>query len=158
VGWFDFLQRLIKTKRQLKSLVGLRGIDYLDAVCHNLIVEHKVPALAATVIRNGELVLQKGYGYANLDKQIPVDPKSTMFRTASISKCITGLAFGKMVDEGVLNWDDSFYTHVPYYPKKKHDFSLRQLASHTAGIRGYQGKEYALNKPYEIREHRGVQK
>ncbi|MEO0573673.1 MAG: serine hydrolase domain-containing protein, partial [Bacteroidota bacterium] len=92
----------------------------------------------------------------NLEKQKSVNPKESLFRVASISKCITGLALGKMVEEGILHWDDSFYKYVPHYPKKKYDFTLRQLASHTAGIRGYRGKEFALNQPYSIEKGIGV--
>ena len=96
--------------------------------------------------------LEKGYGYANLDDKIPADPKTTLFRIASVSKCITGLALARMVEDGLLDFDDSFYKHVPYFPQKEFDFSLRQLAGHTAGIRSYRGKEYALNLPYSIKD------
>lgn len=108
--------------------------------------------MSVTILQNGRTLLQKGYGYSNLEKRTKVAPENSIFRVASISKCITGLALGKMVEDGLLDVDASFYDYVPYYPKKKHDFTLRQLAGHTAGIRGYQGKEYALNQPYSIKE------
>lgn len=149
---FSFFQNLFKEKSNAKAFSGLHGKEKADALFHSLVSERRVPGLSVTILKQGETLLQKGYGYANLDKSILIDSKSSLFRIASISKCITGLAFGKMVEEGILDWDDSFYKHVPYYPKKKYDFTLRQLASHTAGIRGYQGKEYAMNKPYSIKE------
>ena len=108
--------------------------------------------MAVTILRDGVTLLQKGYGFANLENKTAVDPKKTVFRIASISKCIAGVALGKMVEEGLIDLDASFYDYVPYYPKKKHDFTIRQLASHTAGIRAYRGKEFALNKPYSIRQ------
>lgn len=108
--------------------------------------------MAATILKNGETVLQKGYGFADLERKVSVNPEKTIFRIASISKCITGIALGKMVEEGLIDLDTSFYEYVPYYPKKKYDFTIRQLASHTAGIRSYRGKEFALNKPYSIKE------
>ena len=108
--------------------------------------------MAVTILRDGETILQKGYGYADLERKISVNPKETIFRIASISKCITGIALGKMVEEGLIDFDASFFEYVPYYPKKKYDFTIRQLASHTAGIRSYRGKEFALNKPYSIKE------
>lgn len=131
---------------------GLQGLDKADMLFHNLIAEKKVPGLAVTVLNKGQMVLQKGYGFADVDKRIKVHPKDTVFRIASISKCITGLALGKMVEDGLVDLDESFYSYVPYYPKKKYDFTLRQLASHTAGIRGYRGKEYALNRDYSIKD------
>ncbi|WP_343487627.1 serine hydrolase domain-containing protein [Allomuricauda sp. d1] len=149
---FSYLKNLFFSQTSTKSVKSLSGIKKTDALFHNLVTEQQVPGIAITILREGEALLQKGYGYADLEKKIFMNPKETIFRIASISKCITGLAFGKMVEEGLLNWDDSFYKHVPYYPKKKHDFTLRQLASHTAGIRGYRGKEFALNRPSSIKE------
>ncbi|MEC3965478.1 serine hydrolase domain-containing protein [Flagellimonas halotolerans] len=131
---------------------GGKGLEQVDIILHNLITDKKVPGLAITIMDNGGKVLQKGYGFADLENRDKVDPKRTVFRIASISKCITGLALGKMVEDGIVDLDESFYTYVPYYPKKKYDFTLRQLASHTAGIRGYRGKEYALNQNYSIKD------
>lgn len=151
--WFSsFFNTFFNKKKPLLSLQGLEGIHFADAVFHNLIVEGKVPGISVGIKQDGETILQKGYGYSNLEKRKPVDPLTDLFRIASISKCITGLAFGKMVEEGILHYDDSFFKYVPYYPKKQFDFTLRQLAAHTAGIRGYRGKEFALNKPYSIKD------
>ena len=137
---------------KVKSLEGLQGLKRADALFHNLVAEKKVPGLAVTVLDKGKIQLQKGYGFANLEKRSKVDPKCTVFRIASISKCISGLALGKMVEDGIVDLDESFYTYVSDYPKKQYDFTLRQLASHTAGIRGYRGKEFALNQDYSIKD------
>ncbi|MFT0716314.1 serine hydrolase domain-containing protein [Flagellimonas lutimaris] len=131
---------------------GLYGLEKANALFHNLVAEKKVPGLAVVILDKGEIQLQKGYGFANLENRKKIDPKQTVFRIASISKCITGLALGKMMEDGIVDLDESFYTYVPDYPKKKYDFTLRQLASHTAGIRGYRGKEFALNQDYSIKE------
>ncbi|MBA4746198.1 MAG: beta-lactamase family protein [Muricauda sp.] len=149
---FTHIKNLFSTFPKVKPLEGLHGLEKANALFHNLVAEKKVPGLAVTTLDNGERVLQKGYGFADLENRDKVDPKRTVFRIASISKCITGLALGKMVEDGIVGLDESFYTYVPYYPKKKYDFTLRQLASHTAGIRGYKGKEFALNQAYSIKD------
>lgn len=149
---FAHIKNLFSPFPKVESIEGLMGLERADVLFHNLVAEKKVPGLAVTVLDSGKKVLQKGYGFAHIDKKIKVHPKHTIFRIASISKCITGLALGKMVEDGMLDLDESFYTYVPYYPKKKYDFTLRQLASHTAGIRGYRGKEYALNHDYTIKD------
>lgn len=120
--------------------------------CQNLVNSKKVPGLSITVIQNGKIRFQNGYGYSNLEEKSKVDVTNTVFRIASISKCITGLALAKMAEEGILNFDDSVYTYLPDYPKKGFDVTLRQLAGHTAGIRAYRGKEYALNKNLTIKD------
>jgi len=117
-----------------------------------LVATKKVPGLAVTVLKKGKVIFDQGYGFANIKDQIPVDPQNTLFRIASVSKPIVASALAVMVSEGKISLDRSFYTYVPYYPKKKWDFTLRQLASHTAGIRSYRGKEFALNEPYSIKE------
>nr|WP_297785226.1 serine hydrolase domain-containing protein [uncultured Allomuricauda sp.] len=131
---------------------GLHGLDKADALFNNLVAEKKVPCLGVIILSKGETVIQKGYGFSDLENRNKIDPQQTVFRIASISKCITGLALGKMMEAGIVDLDESFYTYVPYYPKKKYDFTLRQLASHTAGVRGYRGKEYALNQDYSIKD------
>ncbi len=130
----------------------MKGLAKADALLSALIQQNKIPGLAITVLKNKEVFFQKGYGYANIKKKIPVDPKKTIFRIASVSKPITATALAKMAQDGQIDLNTSFYDYVPYYPKKKFDFTLRQLASHMAGIRGYRGKEYALNRPFSIKE------
>lgn len=135
-----------------KSWEGLYGLEKANAMLYDLAVQGKLPGMAVTVLKDGDTVFDKGYGFANLEEKVPVDPQNTVFRIASISKCITGIALAKMLEEGIVDLDASFYEYVPYYPKKKYDFTLRQLAGHTAGIRGYRGKEFALNKPFSIQQ------
>ncbi|MBO0322733.1 beta-lactamase family protein [Muricauda sp. CAU 1633] len=149
---FAHIKQLFSNSPRTKLEEGLRGLEKADAIFHNLVAEGQVPGMAVTVLKKGQIVLQKGYGYADVERKVPVDAKQTIFRIASISKCITGLTLGKMLEDGILDLDSSFYDYVPYYSKKKYDFTLRQLASHTAGIRGYRGKEYALDQPYSIKD------
>ncbi|WP_417959303.1 serine hydrolase domain-containing protein [Flagellimonas taeanensis] len=151
-----FIKRLFSFTPKVRSLDGLHGLEKADALFHNLVAENKVPGLAITIMAKGKVLWQKGYGQADLERKKPVDPRQTVFRIASISKCITGLALGKMMEEGLVELDTSFHRYVPYYPKKDHDFTLRQLASHTAGIRGYRGKEFALNQGFSIKDSIGI--
>ncbi|WP_350290459.1 serine hydrolase domain-containing protein [uncultured Croceitalea sp.] len=149
---FTYFKNIFSKSKHVKPIDELLGIERSEAILHNLVAEKKVSGIAVSIVKHGETIFQKGFGYADIENKVFVSPTRTIFRIASISKCITGLAFGKMVEEGILDFDDSFYKHVHYYPKKKYDFTLRQLASHTAGIRAYRGKEFGLNKPYAIKE------
>ena len=130
----------------------LTGLVKADIVLGQLVAEKKVPGITITVLRVGEILLQKGYGYADLESKLLIDPKNTISRIASVSKNIAATALAQMVNDGLIDLDTSFYEYVPYFPKKQWDFTIRQLASHTAGIRGYRGTEYGLNKPYSIKE------
>ncbi|NVN19718.1 serine hydrolase [Muricauda sp. HICW] len=151
-NFLTHIKNLFSPFPKVRSLDGLMGLEKADALFHNLVAEKKVPGLAVAILDKGNVVLQKGYGFSNFENRETVDAQRTVFRIASISKCITGLALGKMMEDGILDLDESIYTYLPYFPKKKYDFTLRQLAGHTAGIRGYRGKEYALNQDYSIKE------
>ncbi|GGG53553.1 serine hydrolase [Croceivirga lutea] len=151
--WIEKFFTLFKEKSfRPKSTLGLEGVQLADAIFHNLSAEQKVPGIVVTVSNKGKIILQKGYGHANLESKLKANPKDQLFRIASISKCITGIALGKMVEDGILNWEDSIYKYVPDFPQKNFDFTVKQLASHTAGIRGYRGKEFALNQNLSIKD------
>lgn len=147
-----YLKNLFAAKRIIGNDSQLQGLTKANYLLQSLIEENKVPGLAITVVKEDKTIFQKGYGYADMEKKVLVDPEKTIFRIASVSKPIAATALAHMVADGFIDLDVSFYTYVPYYPKKKYDFTIRQLASHTAGIRGYQGIEYGLNKPYSIKE------
>lgn len=147
-----YLQNLFAKKRVLGDNVQLRGVVKADALLNDLVNEKQVPGLAITVLKDGKKLLQKGYGYADIASKTPINPAATIFRIASVSKNIAAAALAQMVSEGLIDLDASYYDYVPYFPKKKYDFTIRHLASHTAGIRAYRGTEYGLNKAYTIKE------
>lgn len=143
---FFAFNRLVGTD---EKLLGLTKVDHL---LNQLIATKKLPGLAISVLKEGQVFFQKGYGFADLEKKIKVNPQTSVFRIASVSKPIAATALANMVADGLIDLEASFYTYVPYFPKKQWDFTIRQLASHTAGIRSYVGKEYGLNEPYSIKE------
>ena len=123
-----------------------------DRIFNKLAESRSIPGMSVCIQKEGRILLYQGYGYADLEKRIKVDAAKTLFRSASASKPIAATALAKMVQTRMIDLDASFYTYVPYFPKKKFDFNIRQLAAHTAGIRSYKGREFALNRPYSIRE------
>ena len=147
-----YVQRFFSSQREMGGDKELLGSIRADQILQKLIEDQQVPGLAITVLKNNEVYFEKGYGFADLEQQITVDPQNTIFRIASVSKPLAAAALAIMVEEGQLDLDTSIYKYVPYFPKKGFDITLRQLAGHTAGIRGYQGGEYGLNKPFTIKE------
>ncbi|NND16408.1 MAG: beta-lactamase family protein, partial [Eudoraea sp.] len=139
--------RIVRLVERPKSAAPLQGSAAADKLLSDLVHFNEVPGLSITMLKNGQEYFQKGYGYADMSRFISMDPKKTMCRAASASKPIAALALGKVMQSGHIDPDASFYKYVPDFPRKKYDFTIRQLAGHTAGIRGYRGKEYALNRP-----------
>lgn len=118
----------------------------------NFLIKEKVPGMAISVSKQGKVIWSEGFGYSNIAKKTKVSPQTTQFRIASISKPISAVVLGILVDESKLNFDSSLYDYLPDYPKKQYDFSLRQVGGHTAGIRHYKQGEFLLNKKMTITE------
>ena len=114
--------------------------------------QNDVQGLSISVSKNGKLIWSKGFGYANRQPKVKVDPNKTLFRIASISKSITALALAQLVENKTIDINKSIYNYLPDYPKKSRDFTVKELGGHIAGIRSYRGNEFTLNKKMSISE------
>lgn len=124
-----------------------------EALAENFLATNHIPGMSLSVSKNGKLIWSEGFGYARFDKKKKVKPHKTVFRIASISKSITGYLLGVLTAKKMIEIDRSIYYYLPEYPKKEYDFTTRQLAGNTTGIRHYKNnKEYALNKKMSITE------
>lgn len=112
--------------------------------------DNKIPGMSISVSKNGSIIWSEGFGYSNVEDKTKVSPSKTQFRIASISKSLTALALVKLAGRKQLKLDASVYTYIPDFPKKKYDFTIRQVAGHIAGIRHYNGNEFILNKKMSI--------
>ena len=93
-----------------------------------------LPGCAVGVMHEGELIYAQGYGMANLDWGIPIDP-STVFYIGSISKQFAAAAVALLHMEGVVSLDDDVRRHIPELPDYGETVTLRHLIHHTSGIR-----------------------
>ena len=123
-----------------------------EKILYYLIQEEIIPGASVTVTKQGKIIWQGGYGYADISKKTPVDPQKTIFRIASMSKAITGVLLARLQEQKKFDWNLSLYEYVPNFPPKPFDFNIKQLAGHLAGIRSYKANEYTLNKKYTIEE------
>lgn len=93
------------------------------------------PGCALSVMKDGEIVYQQGYGYANLEHNVPILP-STVFNIGSTAKQFTAFSIALLEDEGKLSYDDDIREYLP----EMHDFgqpiTIRHLIHHTSGLRG----------------------
>jgi len=92
------------------------------------------PGASLAVAKDGQIIYKKGYGYANLEYDIPIRP-STIFHVASVSKQFTAFAVTMLADQGKLSLDDPIQKHVPEVPDFGKTITLKQLIHHTSGIR-----------------------
>ena len=92
------------------------------------------PGCTIGILAHGEVAYANGYGMANLEYGIALQPRS-VFHIASISKQFTAFSVELLVSEGEVSWDDDIRTYVPEVPQYEHPITLRHLAHHTSGIR-----------------------
>ncbi|RZS92464.1 serine hydrolase domain-containing protein [Aquimarina brevivitae] len=123
--------------------------DYNPAItkARFLIEQHKkqtnIPGVQIAVMIDGVLVWSESFGYKDLEHKIAVS-KNTKFRIASVSKPLTSVALGKMLETGTLKLDDSIHKLVPEFPQKEFIVTPRQLASSTSGIRHYTSQKETM--------------
>jgi len=91
---------------------------------------------SALVARGDEIVFSKGYGYANLEWDVPNDP-STKFRLGSITKQFTSALILLLEEDGKLSIQDPVSRHVPEAPASWSDITLYHLLTHTSGIHNF---------------------
>ena len=92
------------------------------------------PGCGVGVKRSGETLFERGYGMANLERQIPISP-STIFDPASIAKPFTALSIMLLAEQGKLSLDDEVWKHVPEWVDRQDLVTIRHLLAHTAGLR-----------------------
>lgn len=110
---------------------------FVDEFVEAQMVEEEVPGVSVAIVHNGEMVLLRGYGYADIDTQTPVDPTETPFRVASITKPFTALAVMQLVEQGVLDLhtDVNQYLEGFQIPSTfAEPITLHHLLTHTAGF------------------------
>ena len=109
----------------------------IDELVENYMHE-STPGLAVVVVKDGEIVFSRGYGYADTEKQISVDPVATVFEYASISKLFVYISVMQLVEKGFLDLDADIHTYLPEDLSRRfnfrRNFTIRDLLNHSAGF------------------------
>ena len=100
-------------------------------------LEHSdIAGASVLVMKDGKLLLQKGYGFADAKEQTPVDPADTIFRLASISKLFTWVSVMQLQEQGKLDLDTDVNNYLDFRIRRAFDkpITLRNLMTHTGGF------------------------
>lgn len=109
-------------------------VDSADIIINNMMKQQKVVGLALAVIKNGETVVNKGYGLANVELNVPVTAESVI-RLGSVSKQFFSTAIMKLREEGKLSTDDYVHKFFPDAPESWRPIQLKHLMSHSSGLK-----------------------
>ena len=109
----------------------------LDKFITERMEEWKVPGLAISVVQDGRLVYSQGFGFRNIEKNLPVTPQ-TLFAIGSCSKAFTAATMGILVDEGKLEWNKPVKDYIPTF-RLKDTFATERmtpldLVCHRSGL------------------------
>ena len=92
------------------------------------------PGCAVAIIKNGEMVFEKGYGMSNLEYNVPITP-SSIFHIASESKQYVAFCMLLLEQQGKLSIDDDIRKYLDYVPDFGKKITIRNLIHHTSGLR-----------------------
>lgn len=108
----------------------------VDDFVQNELLRQHIPGLSLLVKQDGKILLAKGYGLANVELQVPVQPE-TVFQSGSVGKQFTATAVMMLVEEGKLGLDDKVSKYFTNAPQSWADIKLRHLLTHTSGLGDY---------------------
>ena len=148
---------MMRTRRAIAIIIGLIGFaapsmngqstaapeltrgaleTWLDEYMTREQAEKKTAGAVVVVVKNGEVLLEKGYGFADLARHIPVDSERTLFRAGSVSKLFTWTAVMQQVEQGKidLNRDVNAYLDFKIPPREGKPITMQNLMTHTPGF------------------------
>jgi serine beta-lactamase-like protein LACTB, mitochondrial len=121
------------------------------------VTQQNLPGLSVAVGAGGDIVWAEGFGWADLEKRVPVAPHMR-FRIGTASTVLTSAAVGLLLEKDRLRLDENIQTYVPEFPEKQWPVTLRQVMAHVAGVRSDGGDEGPLfsarcERPVEALPH-----
>ncbi len=123
----------------LAGFASPQGSSDLDAIASSSYPSNE-PGAAVLVMKDGAVLLRKGYGLADLELGIPIEP-DMVFRIGSVTKQFTAAAILLLEEEGKLSVKDDLRKHLPDYPTSGRVITIEHLLTHTSGIRSYTDME-----------------
>lgn len=142
------MKTLIKNGRIATMVVGITLL--LTATCFaqdaltgkvddfvkNEMQKQRIPGVSVAVVKDGKVVLEKGYGFSNLEHQVAVKPE-TIFQSGSVGKQFTAAAVMLLVEEGKISLDEKIGKYLGEVPESWKNVTVRHLLTHTGGMTDY---------------------
>ncbi len=111
---------------------------FINGVMADEMKSNHIPGAVVSMVKDGRLIFEKGYGYSDNENSEPVDPERTLFRVGSVSKLFVWTAVMQLVEQGRLSLDADVNNYLDFklpttYPQP---ITMKNLMSHTAGFEG----------------------
>ena len=118
----------------------------VDAFIKAEMEKQKIPGVSLAVVKDGKPLIVKGYGFANVEHQVPVKPE-TVFQSGSVGKQFTAMAVMMLVEEGKIGLDDKISKYLGEVPDAWANVTVRHLLTHTGGLTDYP-RDFDFRKDY----------
>jgi CubicO group peptidase (beta-lactamase class C family) len=113
------------------------SLSGFDDVIADAMKKFEVPGMSVAIVKGKDIVYSKGFGYRDVEKQLPVTT-DTLFAIGSSSKAFTTFVLGTLVDEGKIEWDKPVRNYIPWFklydPAASERLSVRDLVTHRSGL------------------------
>lgn len=119
----------------------------VDEFVRTEMAREKVPGVAVAIVDHGNVVKAEGYGYANVEHEVPVRP-DTIFQSGSLGKQFTAATVMTLVEEGKIGLEDSIAKYFPEASEAFGAIKVRHLLTHTSGIPDYTEGTVDLKRDY----------
>jgi len=120
-----------------KAQISNVNITDLDRYISNAQAQWQVPGMSVTIVKDGKVLLSKGYGVRSLLKADMVD-EETLFMLGSTTKAMTAAAMAMLIDEDKLTWSDKVIDHLPWFrlsdPHVTRELTIKDLFTHNSGL------------------------
>lgn len=108
---------------------------WLDGFIPYAIKTADVAGAVVTVVKDGDTLVNKGYGLSDIERGTPIDPENTLFRPGSVSKLFIWTAIMQLVEQGKIDLDADVNTYIDFtIPSPRGTITVRQLMTHTPGF------------------------
>lgn len=110
--------------------------SWLDGYLPFALNTSDIPGAVVVVVKDGAILTVRGFGYADVEKALPVDGKRTLFRPGSVSKLVTWTAVMQLVEQGRLDLDADINRYLDFKipPRAGKPVTMREMMMHTAGF------------------------
>lgn len=116
--------------------VSAQTVSDVDAVVQKLAESKQIPGAAVAVVRDGKIILAKGYGAENIETKTPAD-ENTVYEIASVTKQFTAAAIMLLVEDDKIKLDDALGKYLTDVPESWQAVTIRQLLNQVSGIPNY---------------------
>lgn len=118
------------------------NLKKLDTYIEDALRAWNIPGMAVAIVKDGEIIFEKGYGVKEKGKIGKVD-EHTLFGIASNTKAFTAAALGVLVDQGKIRWDDRVIEYLPWFelydPYVTANMTIKDLLTHRSGLKTFSG-------------------